>query len=302
MLSRTASNLYWSMRYLERAESTARLLEACFQPGAHLLGNSTQLYALPLYISHAYNDFTNQYSSSKINMNNVTTFLISGNTFASVKNCLEAARENARSERSKISSETFEAINQTWLEFQDWQHRPLHLFKEWLQQRVFLVQGSISVTMPETLSRLFLHMGTFIERSNQTIRVLEASSNLKEIDTQSDYYRLSILLKSVSSFEAYQETATDLPTEDGVLEFLLFNESIPRSVHYCIDQVQEILEGINSDNKRPSLRSCANLLAKLRYDTIDDVIAIGRDEYLNNLYNEVSNLAVIIQEGHFVTL
>ena len=301
MLSRTASNLYWAARYLERAEATARLLDACFQPGIPFSGDVAKLYALPLHIQDAYPDFIATHNVSELNMDSVSKFLISGNSQTSIKSCLELARENARSERSRMSSEVWEAINQTWIEFQDWQHRPLHIFREWALQRAFLFQGSVSVTMPETLSRLFLRLGTFLERANQTLRVLEAKNALTTLSNQSDYYQLSILLRSVSSFEAYQETVVELPSEDSVFEFLLFNPSIPRSVRYCVEKIQYIIEAISAENRTPSLKASSTLLVKLKHDNLNDVAKVGNKTYLKSLQDEILNLAVAIQEGHFVT-
>ncbi|MCC2625587.1 MAG: hypothetical protein K0R14_1460 [Burkholderiales bacterium] len=299
MLSRTASNLYWMARYFERAESTARLLNACFQPGIPFNGDLDKLYSLPLQIQSTSTEFSQQNQS--LNMKNVTNFIIAGASPASIKYCLEMARENARSERSRMSSQVWEVINQTWLDFNSWQKQPLPLFKEWLQQRSFLLQGTINNTMPANLSRHFIRLGIFLERADQTLRILEAEVALRTFSYQSDYYHWNVILRSVGSFEAYQETVVDIPSQELVLQFLLFNKTIPRSVRCCIERAERVLQLIRGQNRRPSLKASAQLLVKLRFDSLDDINKTGQKSYIELLQKEVFDLAVAIEEGHFVS-
>ncbi len=305
MLSRTASNLFWLSRYLERAESTVRLLNACFQPGMPYEGDINQLYVLPLQIQGAYKDFIAQYGNdglTSLSIGKVSQFLISGNTYASVSYCLNMARENARSERSRLSTELWEAINQTWLEINDAQQQPLGVFKDWFQQRLFIIQGIVDITMPNNLNYNFLRLGTFLERSDQTLRVLEAQDKLQAMGNYSEYYRWNMLLKAVSSFEAFQATFMDVPSQELVLKFLLFNRYVPRSVRYCLEKTHEMLDNIGGDKRRLSLGANGRMLVKLRYDQISDIEAVTPSEYIKQLKEEVVILANAIQEGYFVTI
>jgi uncharacterized alpha-E superfamily protein len=299
MLSRTASNLYWMARYFERAESTARLLNACFQPGTPFAGDLQKLYDLPLQVQSAHDDFIAQ--KHKLDLINVSRFMISGDSRAAIKSCLEISRENARSERSRLSSEVWEVVNQTWIDFHDWQKQPLHLFKEWMQQRSFLLQGTISNTMPASLSRHFLRIGTLLERADQTLRILETEVALRTFSQQSDYYHWNIILRSVGSFEAYQETFVDIPSHELVFQFLLFNKTIPRSVRCCIERTEHVLQLIRGQNSKHSLKAGAQLLVKLRFDTQAEINAVGQRAYIESLQQEVFALAAAIEEGHFVS-
>lgn len=299
MLSRTASNLYWMARYLERAESTVRLLAACFRPGLPFDGEIAKLYALPLQIQGVYEEFEALYGNVAT-FENVVEFLISSNSRASVRSCLESARENARSERSRLSSEVWESINQTWLEFQDMQYRSLNVFTDWLKQRLFVFQGAVQITMPVALSVQFISLGTFIESADQTLRVLEAKGVLRSLSNQSDYYHWHMLLKSVSSFEAFQENASASPSQDSVFEFLLFNPTLPRSVRYCISQVENLLESLGVETRLAPLKSTANLLVKLRFDNMNDILEYGQNEYIQKLQDEVLQLGEAINEGYFI--
>lgn len=299
MLSRSASNLYWMARYFERAESTARLLNACFQPGIPFAGDLKKLYDLPLQVQSAHADFAAQ--KLTLNMKNVSRFMISGDSPASIKYCLEMSRENARAERSRMSSEVWEVVNQTWLEFNNWQKQPLHLFKEWMQQRSFLLQGTINNTMPANLSRHFLRIGLFLERADQTLRILEAEVALRTFSNQSEYYHWNIILRSVGSFEAYQETFVDIPSQELVLQFLLFNKAIPRSVRCCIERTERVLGLIGGQNRKYPLKISAQLLVKLQFDKLEDINQIGQIAYIELLQKEIFALAAAIEEGHFVS-
>lgn len=301
MLSRTASNLYWMARYLERAESTVRLLAACFRPGLPFDGEITKLHALPLQIQGVYEEFEEVFGDV-VTFENVVQFLISSNSRASVRSCLEAARENARSERSRLSSEVWESINQTWLEFQEMQYRSLNVFTDWLKQRLFVFQGAVQITMPVALSVKFISLGTFIESADQTLRVLEAKGVLRSLSNQSDYYHWHMLLKSVSSFEAFQENSAASPSQDSVFEFLLFNPTLPRSVRYCISQVENLLASLGVETRIAPLKSTANLLVKLRFDNMNDILECGQNEYIQNLQDEVLQLGEAINEGYFTII
>ncbi len=300
MLSRTASNLYWMVRYLERAESTARLLDACFQPGMPLNFHLERICLLPLKIQSAEHEFLEQNATNPINIDGVSRFMISSGCMASVKSCLSAARENARSERSRLSSDVWEAINQTWLEFQDKQHLPLHDFTEWLRQRAFVFHGAVAITLPENLTSSFIHLGSYVERADQTLRVMEAKSELQLIHNQSEYYNWLMLLRAVSSFEAYQETFVEMPSEEGIIKFLIFNKNIPRSLRYCIEHLYELILLLKNMPRCEYEKLCNYLLVKLKFDKPADVTKVGVENYIHQLQDEVMALDLALQEGFFV--
>lgn len=300
MLSRTASNLYWMARYLERAESTVRLLAACFQPGMPFDGELNKLHSLPLQIQGSYEEYVENFGD-EISSETVKKFLVNSSSRASVRSCLEAARENARSERSRLSSEVWESINQTWLEFESMQSKQLTNFTEWLKQRLFIFQGTINTTMPVSLSRYFIRLGTFTERADQTLRVLEAKGVLRELSNQSDYYHWHMLLRSVSSYEAFQENVIGSPSKDSVFEFLLFHKSLPRSVRYCVERIEQLLEAIGANGRIYPLKATSKLLVKLKFDNMNDIIEYGQNNYIHALQEEMLKLGDAIHEGYFIT-
>lgn len=300
MLSRTASNLYWMARYLERAELTTRLLAACFQPGLPFDGEESKLDELPLQIQGVYEEYVALHGTN-ITKEKVKEFLISSLSRSSVRSCLEAARESARSERGKLSSEVWETINQTWIEFKTMQHKPLVEFADWIKQRAFAFQGTIYITMPVTFSRYFIRLGIFLESADQTLRILEAKCVLRQLSNQSDAYLWHMLLRAVSSYEAFQQNVIGTPSTDNVFEFLLFHDALPRSVRYCIQYVYQTIEAIGGNNN-DSLRATSKLLLKLKYDNMNDILSLGKEEYIHQLQEEVLQLGNEINKGYFITV
>ena len=167
MLSRTADHLFWMARYMERAENTARLLDVNYQ--ASLMpqsasGAETGWKGL-LGISELASDFGARYDG--ITSEGVMRYMISdAANGSSIRNCLQAARENARAVRGTLTTEVWETQNQTWLEFQrmveneDYLRDPGSLF-EWVKFRSHLSRGVTVGTMLQDEAFHFLRIGSF---------------------------------------------------------------------------------------------------------------------------------------------
>src|SRR5439155_22005225 len=117
MLSRTADNLYWLARYVERAEFIARILEV-----------TQRLANLPLAYAGSSNEWTSAVATAgcahafstfhpEANEANVIDFLcFSVNNPSSIRSCFQSARNNARAVRTALTVEMWDAINGAWLE------------------------------------------------------------------------------------------------------------------------------------------------------------------------------------------
>ena len=209
MLSRTADSIYWLARYVERAEYLARILEA-----------TQRLTALPL----AYIGATNEWESAvatagctgsfykaypEANENSVTEFLaFSAANPSSIRNCFEIARTNARAVRTALTVEMWEAINGTWLELKRFGAGPftreeLAQFLRWVQESSLRFDGSAYRTMLRNDAYWFSRLGLFIERADNTARILDVKYHLLLPDQQHvggplDYFQWAAILRSVS--------------------------------------------------------------------------------------------------------
>src|SRR5436190_1652253 len=181
MLSRTADNLYWLARYVERAEYLARILEA-----------TQRLTAMPL----AYVGETNEWESAvstagcagaffaihdEANEDTVTDFLaFSSENPSSIRNCFEIARANARAIRTALTIEMWEAINTAWLELKRFGNQPssreeLARFLRWVQESSLRFDGSAYRTMLRNDAYWFSRVGVYMERADNTARILDVN-------------------------------------------------------------------------------------------------------------------------------
>ena len=179
MLSRTADHLFWMARYMERAENTARMLDVNYQTS--LLPQSAhtaeQGWRGLLSISELTLGFSKKYS--EVSAGSVMDFMVRDETnTSSIVACLRAARENARAVRGALTTEVWETQNQTWLEFNRmlkegaFERDPGNFF-EWVKFRSHLSRGVTVGTMLQDEALHFLRIGTFLERADNTARLLD---------------------------------------------------------------------------------------------------------------------------------
>ena len=179
MLSRTADHLFWMSRYMERAENTARMLDVNYQTS--LLPQSADMaeqgWRGLLSISELTADFSRRYA--QVDARSVMDFMVrdEGNP-SSIWNCLRAARENARAVRGTLTTEVWETQNQTWLEFNRLLkerafERDPGAFFEWVKFRSHLSRGVTVGTMLIDEALHFIRIGTFLERADNTARLLD---------------------------------------------------------------------------------------------------------------------------------
>jgi len=179
MLARTADNLYWIARYVERAENLARTLRvtdrlSLMPSGADTDGNE---WHSTVIVSGAEQGFYDKHEEAT--PENVISYLaFDPENPSSIRNCLEAARRNARAVRTALTSEQWECLNSAWLELPRWNETRvrgsgLHRFLDWVKDCSLLFTGGTVATMLRRDSYYFTRLGTFIERSDNTARILD---------------------------------------------------------------------------------------------------------------------------------
>jgi uncharacterized alpha-E superfamily protein len=292
MLSRVASHLYWMSRYLERAENMARILDvtqslAMLDPSADSGGAMT-----PIVITETQEEFAA--TGLPATYANVVAFLAWDRQHpSSIRNCIEATRENARAVRGSITSEMWENINDTWIAFQE-QSKSIdpmmtgNDFFEWVKERSHLFRGVTFATARRDQPYHFTRLGTFIERADNTARILNVKYaeespdefDEKEEDSEGDYYRLSAVLRSVSALEAYRDTYRDVIDARRVAEIMIFDPKLPRSLRFCFDEATLVLDELPKESSRLPRRVASEINAKLRYGTVDEVLDYGLKRYL----------------------
>ena len=214
MLSRTADNLYWLSRYVERAEYLARILDATQRLAALPLayvGTSNE-WELAVLTAGCATAFFKQYDEA--NEENVTDFLaFSTANSSSIRNCFELARSNARAVRTALTMEMWDAINGTWLELKRYGNGPtsreeFSRFLRWVQESSLRYDGSAYRTMLRNDAYWFSRLGVYMERADNTARILDVKYHLLLPDNERvggplDYFQWAAILRSVSALTSY---------------------------------------------------------------------------------------------------
>ena len=293
MLSRTADNLFWMARHIERAENTARILDVAHRTSLLPLdieGTEAYLWYAPLNITGSVSGYESKYGLARASQ--VTHYMaLDPDNPSSIYTCLKQARLNARTVRSAITSEMWEIINATWLELNrlanNLDYDAFPDFFDWVKERSHLFRGVTLGTVLKDIGLSFVKLGTFLERADNTARILDVKYHIlladsHDIGGSADYYQWGSLLKSVSAFEAYRKIYRDVITPIRVAELLILRDDMPRSLHACMNEVEAALIDINGISGKEARRRAGEQHAALHFGRIDDVFEHGLHEYLTD--------------------
>ncbi|MEX1165990.1 MAG: alpha-E domain-containing protein [Hydrogenophaga sp.] len=316
MLSRTADHLFWMSRYTERAENTARILDVNYQTSL-LPQSSVEAKAGwegLLRISELMPTYTKKYGS-EITSHNVLDFMVRDEANpSSIASCLRAARENARAVRGSLTTEYWETQNQTWLDLprllkgNAFERDPSQFF-EWVKFRSHLSRGVAIGTMLRDELFNFYRMGTFLERADNTARLLDVkyhaayndkTSDAGSLEVDYDFYEWSAILRSVSAFEVYRKVYRDVITPVKVAELLVLRSDMPRSLINCINEVVNNLNVVANDHSGDTLRYAGKLRADLQFSRIDEILETGLHAFLTQFLDRVANLGARISNDFLV--
>lgn len=368
MLSRTADHLFWMARYMERAENTARMLDINLK--TLLLPQSAKheerAQRAVLRISELEPAFDARYAGKGgPTRENVLDFLAAApDNPSSIYSCLQAARENARAVRGVLTTEAWETINFTWLEYVErlsageLSNDANSLF-EWVKFRSHLSRGVTLGTALQDDAFVFTQLGTVLERADNTARILDvrfldaenaeammqaqASEHAAQVQAQAqfqsqpsqsgsgfesrasqmqaqaqsqsqlqggdtggaskegqregqleDFYYWTSVLSSVSALEIYRKVYRDVVTPERVVELLMLNPNMPRSLLASLDSVCNNLALLRTDASRACERTAGKLRAELLYADIDQILASGLHGYLTQFLARVYELGAAI--------
>ena len=315
MLSRTADHLFWMSRYTERAENTARMLDVNYQTS--LLPQSAAVARVGwqglLSISELLPAYNAKYGD--IVPRDVMEFMVKDEENpSSIISCLRAARENARAVRGSLTTEAWETQNQTWLEARrmlrdgEFERDPAQFF-DWVKFRSHLSRGVTQGTMLQDEAYHFLRLGTFLERADNTARLVDVKFHALETDfygaasekdQEYDFYHWSSILRSVSAFEIYRKVYRDVITPERVAELLILRADMPRSLHASLVEVVRNLAQVSNDQSAETQRRAGKLLADLQYGRIDEILATGLHAFLTQFLDRVNELGMRISRDFLI--
>jgi uncharacterized alpha-E superfamily protein len=318
MLSRTADHLFWMARYTERAENTARMLDVSLQTS--LLPQSEASVELLWRGILGICELQPQYDArfDRLAAQSLLDFMTRDPSNASsIASCLNAARENARAVRGTLTTEVWETINATWLEMKsrlrDVERDPGQFF-EWVKYRSHLSRGVTVGTMLRDEALYFSRLGTFLERADNTARILDvrfhalADQGGPDAADESaggrsiDFYHWAAILRSVSAFEVYRKVYSDTITPARVAELLILRADMPRSLASCMNDVVTNLAQVGNAHSRETERRAGSLQADLQYGRIDVILQHGLHAYLTTFLQRVNDLADRVSRDFLVPL
>lgn len=315
MLSRTADHLFWMSRYTERAENTARMLDVNYQTSLLPQSEAVALVGWQGLLSISELLPTYQSLHGEVNVQKVMDFMVKDESNpSSIMSCLSAARENARAVRGTLTTEVWETHNQTWLEVRrmvsngGFEQDPGQFF-EWVKFRSHLSRGVTVGTMLMDEALHFMRLGTFLERADNTARLVDVKfhalqsdffGTASEKDQEYDFYHWSAILRSVSGFEVYRKVYRDVIRPERVAELLILRPDMPRSLHASLNEVVSNLGLVSTDQSGETHRRAGKLRAELKYGRIDEILATGLHAYLTQFLDRVNDLGLHISREFLV--
>lgn len=292
MLSRTADHLFWMARYTERAENTARMLTVNLETAmmSQVAASPQPSWEAPLRSTEVEHQFEAGHDQPVAE--EVMGFMaLDEQNPSSIASCLRRARENAHAVRGVLPSELWETINATWLMLQrhietEFMAKDTRRFFEWVRYRSHLSRGVAIGTMLRDEAFHFIRLGTFLERADNTARILdlkfhaETTGLAREDSQEADFYYWAALLRSLSAFEIYRKAYRDVITPPRVAELLMLRGDMPRSLLACMDELVAILAKVRNRASGETERLAGQLHAELRYTDIESILAQGLHQYL----------------------
>jgi uncharacterized alpha-E superfamily protein len=318
MLSRHADAAFWIGRYIERAEATARMIDVHYHFGLEspLLGEALRWTSL-LAISGEEDLFHDRYREED-ERSILHFFAFDEENKSSIASCLLHARENSRSIRDQISSEMWACVNRLFITYREWNvdrllsDSPFRFF-EMVKEGSQLFQGVTNRTLMMGETRDFHDAGRFLERGDQTARLLDVKyhdllpgfAEHKAILSQSlaegggvggavDVHGWNAVLRSVGAREAFIKTHRQGVSPARVAQFLVLNTQFPASVRHAIGRVDGCLRRISGNRDlapaNAAERETGRLYTELNYMTAEDIVAGGLHEFLESVQERCNRI------------
>ena len=309
MLSRTAENLFWMARYMERAEATARLLtmgqRMAILPGAHhrdewrsvvrATGNGAAFPEGP------------QVTESDA----VSYLMLDLDNPSSIRCCLLKARANGKSARTMLTQDMWEALNEGWRKLDSYDvgeaRRQLPTLIDWVKTRVMTFRGAAHSGQLRNEGHDFLRVGSALERAQMTLRLLDVKYYVLLPETEviggnRDHYQWTSVLHALSGSRAYHHVYGGTYTPWRITDFLMLNRMFPRSVAYCYDQMAYRLNRLAGwhDSRGACHDTVRQMVADLEQSDSGEIFRVGLHETVQSGLEMTDRLGgEIAQTYHF---
>ncbi len=326
MLARLAENLFWAGRYVERAEDTTRMVDVTYHTLLEASPDvAAQTWEQLLEVLH----LRGAYGPDPVDVATVLRFLVldPGNP-GSITACIARARENVRSVRELVSSELWEAINDLHLALgsrdlgEELDDQPFSLFRS-IRRDCMTIYGVASETNPRDEGFRFMALGRLLERAEMTCRLIDVRYGQLEAlagpsqrllgahagppglaragqgADRADFHHWITVLKSASAFEAYRRRYRASMDPADVVEFLLLEPDLPRSVLFCLTGAMRQLEALSAGRASRATRLLGRTTASLQYRDVSDLFDEDLHTFLDGVQDQVAEVAETVADEFF---
>jgi uncharacterized alpha-E superfamily protein len=293
MLGRTAQNLFWLSRYVERAENMARLLEVGYRMSltSRREGSASEHLVSMMQAAEVDDGFAQKHDVADVDT--VAHYMMfDPDNSSSVYSCLLAARTNARSVRTAITTDMWESMNEAWLHYSQINPRDVRGARllgllQWVKQRSHEFRGALLGTILRDDGFSFLQAGNFVERADNTARILDMKyyvllprANL--VGGELDIQQWTLILRAASAHRAYRHVYHDRYKAHNIADFLMLRSEMPRSLVYCSRFVQQNLATLATlyGRREPCHDVAEGLVSMVENTTMDAIFARGLHEFL----------------------
>lgn len=285
MLSRVAERLYWMARYLERAEGTARLVNAYTHLILDVPRGSEPGWQKLIDTFDAQERFAGRFRNTT-ERNVIRFLLVNADNACSIPYSINAARENVRTTRDVLPAEAWELVNELKLHVAAAgdsvvARTPRFEFLEFIVARNQQLNGLLHTSVARDHSYWFIRLGQLIERADMTSRILRVAARTIDADRGAALPDIPLiwanLLKSTSAMAAYRRLTGPVLEADAVIQFILTRHRFPRSIIYCLDSMEELFGQLKAPHGL--LRDLRRIVRNIgRYDadseSLDDLFAL----------------------------
>jgi uncharacterized alpha-E superfamily protein len=290
-------------RYIERAENMARLVDAGLRLALTRTTTSADEWQSVVVSAGAELAYGAKYSG--FDAEKVSDFLLrdAGNP-SSVLSSMETARNNARMVRTALTRETWESINEAWMALKRLlaspvDERELPMLLDAVKRETALIRGAFHGTMLRNEIFSFAQAGTFLERADNTARILDVKyyvllPSVSWVGSSLDNYQWESILRSVSAHRSYRWVYDVEYRPANIADYLILNPRMPRSLAFCYRNLTDSLRLLEEEYglRHPSHETAARTLSLLKAGSIKGIIDNGLHEFLtgfingNNLLND----------------
>ncbi|MEM8795113.1 MAG: alpha-E domain-containing protein [Pseudomonadota bacterium] len=309
MLGKNAGGLFWMFRYLERSENMARLINAGFRMALTRSSLASDEWASVLKTAGHEAAYFERYDT--VDAAKVIDFLLRDKSNAMSVLCVtETARNNARMVRTALTQEVWEATNECWITLKSVLTRPvrekdLPNVLGIVRQQSALVRGALHGTMLRNDTYQFARMGTFVERADNTARILDVKyyvllPSVSHVGTSLDNVQWETILRSVSALRAFGWVSEGDIGPKAIANFLILDRRLPRSLAFCYEQLLMLTQRLVDEygEEMPSLAMVKAQNHRLSASKIDDIFDTGLHEFLQGFLRENNAYAVQIERDY----